>query len=310
MLSYYLLKAASKICCLLPRGACETIGRALGAFAWIFVPKRRKKLAKDQIMMCLGVGEQEAERLAKASSVRFGPMLMEVLRFPVIERHIGDYVAIEGLSYLQEALAAGKGGIIATAHSGNWELMGGAFALAGIPLVGVAQKQRSKGADRFIVERRTQIGMHITYKTGVREMFDMLSEGWFIGLIMDQDPSKRDGMLVEFFEQPTNYLTGAAGMSRFRGAPIFPAFMHRDDATGRHTLIVSPPIYTRRTKDKRADIQRTTQQLAALTEAHIRRYPEEWFWLHDRWKSIRESFSAEELAAFETKRKKEGTADD
>ena len=59
MLSYYLLKAASKICCLLPRGACETIGRALGAFAWIFVPKRRKKLAKDQIMMCLGVGEQD-----------------------------------------------------------------------------------------------------------------------------------------------------------------------------------------------------------------------------------------------------------
>ena len=71
MLSYYLLKAASKICCLLPRGACETIGRALGAFAWIFVPKRRKKLAKDQIMMCLGVGEQ-AERAQGTLARRFG----------------------------------------------------------------------------------------------------------------------------------------------------------------------------------------------------------------------------------------------
>ena len=174
MLSYYLLKAASKICCLLPRGACETIGRALGAFAWIFVPKRRKKLAKDQIMMCLGVGEQEAERLAKASSVRFGPMLMEVLRFPVIRKHIADYVRIEGLDKLERGLALGKGCIIAAAHSGNWELMGGAFAQAGIPLVGVAMKQKSTGADRFINEYRTLIGMHITSKTGVREMFARL----------------------------------------------------------------------------------------------------------------------------------------
>ena len=131
----------------------------------------------------------------------------------------------------------------------------------------------------------------------------MLAQGWFIGLIMDQDPAKRDGVLVEFFGQPTNYFTGAAGMGRFRRAPIFPAFMHRDDATGRHTLIVAPPIYTDHTKDKRADIQRTTQRLAALTEAHIRKYPEEWFWLHDRWKSIRKSFSREELAAFEKQQK-------
>ncbi len=303
MLSYYILKALGFLACLLPRRAADAVGWGLGRLAWPFVPKKRRRLAAENARRCLGCSEAEAARIAKASAVCFGPMLMEVLRFPVIERHIGDYVAIEGLPYLQKALAEGTGGIIATAHSGNWELMGGAFALAGIPLVGVAQQQRSAGADRFIVERRTQIGMHITYKKGVREMFDMLAQGWFIGLIMDQDPAKRDGVLVEFFGQPTNYFTGAAAMGRFRRAPIFPAFMHRDDATGRHTLIVSPPIYTDHTKDKRADIQRTTQRLAALTEAHIRQYPEEWFWLHDRWKSIRESFSEEELAAFEKQQK-------
>ena len=300
---YYLLKAMSWLACRLPRGMAEAAGRALGAICWPLVPARRKRLAFDQIKRCLAVSDEEAWRIARISFVRFGPMLMEVLRFPVIARHIEDYVQIEGLEKLEGGLSGGKGCIIAAAHSGNWELMGGAFALAGIPLVGVAQQQRSAGADRFIVERRTQIGMHITYKKGVREMFDMLAQGWFIGLIMDQDPAKRDGVLVEFFGQPTNYFTGAAGMGRFRRAPIFPAFMHRDDATGRHTLIVSPPIYTDHTKDKRADIQRTTQRLAALTEAHIRQYPEEWFWLHDRWKSIRESFSREELEAFEKQQK-------
>ena len=298
MLSYYLLEIVSWIACLLPRGLADQIGWGIGHLAWPFVTKKRKTLAITQVKTCLGVSEAEAARIAKASAVRFGPMLMEVLRFPVIERHIGDYVAIEGLPYLQKALAEGTGGIIATAHSGNWELMGGAFAQAGIPLVGVAEQQRDQGADRFMIEMRTLIGMHITYKSGVREMFDMMAKNWMIGLIMDQDPSVKDGVLVKFFGQATNYLTGAAGMGRFRTVPIFPAFMHRDDKTGRHTLIVSPPIYCERTKDKRADIQRTTQQLATLTEQHIRKFPEEWFWLHDRWKSVRNGYTKEQIDAF------------
>lgn len=298
MLSYYILKALGFLACLLPRRAADAVGWGLGRLAWPFVPKKRRRLAAENARRCLGCSEAEAARIAKASAVRFGPMLMEVLRFPVIERHIGDYVAIEGLPYLQKALAEGTGGIIATAHSGNWELMGGAFAQAGIPLVGVAEQQRAKGANKFIVEQRTLIGMHITYKTGVREMFDMMAKNWMIGLIMDQDPSVRDGVLVKFFDQATNYFTGAASMGRFRTVPIFPAFMHRDDKTGRHTLIISPPIYTPKTKDKRADIQKTTQQLAHLTEQHIRKYPEEWFWLHDRWKSVRRGYTEEEIKAF------------
>ena len=222
-------------------------------------------------MMCLGVDEKEAERLAKASSVRFGPMLMEVLRFPIIRKHIGDYVRIEGLDKLERGLALGKGCIIAAAHSGNWELMGGAFAQAGIPLVGVAMKQKSTGADRFINEYRTLIGMHITYKSGVREMFDMLQKGWAIGLIMDQDTNRRSGIVLDFFGKPTNCVPGAASMAR-----------------GFHTLIVQDPVFVEKTKDKREDIRRTTQVLTKCIEDHVRRYPEEWFWLHDRWKSMRE----------------------
>ena len=298
MISYYLLKLLSTVACLLPRGFADSIGWFIGRLAWPVVPKKRKLLAVNQVKACLHVSGEEAWRIAKASAVRFGPMLMEVLRFPVIKKHVADYVSIEGLEYLQAALKEGKGGIIATAHSGNWELMGGAFAQAGIPLVGVAEQQRAKGANKFIVEQRTLIGMHITYKTGVREMFDMMAKNWMIGLIMDQDPSVRDGVLVKFFGQATNYFTGAASMGRFRTVPIFPAFMHRDDKTGRHTLIVSPPIYTPKTKDKRADIQKTTQQLAHLTEQHIRKYPEEWFWLHDRWKSVRRGYTEEEIKAF------------
>ena len=287
MVSYYLLKAISAIVCLLPRGFIEVLGLGLGNFAWLVIPRKRKVLAHDQIVACLGVTEKEAERIAKASVVRFGPMLFEVLRFPVIKKNPQAYVRIEGLEKLQQGMAEGRGAVIASAHSGNWELLGGAFAMAGIPLVGVAMKQKSSGSDRFINEYRTLIGMHITYKTGVREMFDMLKKGWAIGLIMDQDTNRHDGLVLDFFGQPTNCTPGAASMARFQDVPIFTSFMHRDDQ-GRHTLFVEGPFHVEKTKDKREDVRQMTQFLTHEIEKHVRRYPEEWFWLHDRWKSIRE----------------------
>ena len=287
MVSYGILKILSALACLMPRGMAEACGRALGALAWPLVPAKRKKLSHDQIVRCLGVDDAEAERISRAAAVRFGPMIMEVLRFPVIKKHIDEYITFVGLDKLRQGLAAGKGCIIAAAHSGNWELTGGAFAQAGIPLVGVAQKQKSLGANRWIFEQRELIGMHITDKTGVREMFRMLKEGWAIGLIMDQDSSIRDGVVVDFFGQPTRAAVGAASMARFDGVPIFTAFMHRDEH-GHHTLVVDGPYYVEKTKDKKADIKRTTQLLTTAIEKHIRLYPEEWFWLHDRWKSMRE----------------------
>ena len=289
MMSYYIMKAVSVIACLLPRGICEWLGRGLGNFAWLVIPQKRKVLARTQIIKCLGTDKAEADRIAKASTVRFGPMLFEVLRFPIIKKNPQGYVRIEGLEKLQQGMAGGRGAIIAAAHSGNWELMGGAFAMAGIPLVGVAMKQKSSGSDRFINEYRTMIGMHITYKTGVREMFDMLRKGWAIGLIMDQDTNRHDGVILDFFGQPTNCTPGAASMARFQNVPIFTSFMHRGEH-GMHTLIVEGPFYVERTRDKRDDIRRMTQQLTKAIEAHVRKYPEEWFWLHDRWKSVREEW--------------------
>ena len=287
---YYVLRAISALACALPRQFCEFLGRGLGHIAWLVVPQKRKALAIGQIKMCMQVDDAEAMQIAKASTVRFGPMLFEVLRFPVIKKQPEAYVRIEGLDKLRQGMSDGKGAIIAAAHSGNWELMGGAFAMAGIPLVGVAMKQKDSAADRFINEYRTMIGMHITYKTGVREMFAMLKKGWAIGLIMDQDTNRRDGIVLNFFGRPTNCTSGAASMARFQDVPIFTSFMHRD-ACGVHTLVVDGPFYVEKTEDKREDIRRATQKINDAIEAHVRKYPEEWFWLHDRWKSIREEYA-------------------
>ncbi len=288
MFSYYAVKAVSFLICLLPHGAAMALGEVLARIAWFFIPARRKMLARTQAMRCLGVSEEEAARIARESSLRFGPMLMEVLRFPVIKPHMSDYVTIVGaIDEVRAAVAEGKGAIFATSHSGNWELMGGALACAGLPVVGVAKQQSSAGMDRFINEYRTLVGMHVTYRTGVREMFRMIDEGWIIGLISDQDPSRRDGVVIDFFGQKTNAFTGAAAIARRCEVPIFLIFIHRE-SDGRHTLTVEPGLFVDKTEDRAADVRRVTQTINNRLEEWIRRYPEEWFWLHDRWKSMRE----------------------
>ena len=165
--------------------------------------------------------------------------------------------------------------------------MGGALALAGLPIVGVAKRQSAAGMDRFINEYRALVGMHVTYRSSVREMFRMIDQGWIIGLLSDQDPSRRDGVVVDFFGQETNAFTGAAAIARRCEVPIFPAFMHRR-ADGHHELTIEEPLYVEKTDDRAADVLRVTQEISAHIEAWIRRYPAEWFWLHDRWKSMRE----------------------
>lgn len=288
MLSYWAVKLLSHFVCLLPHRAAMMIGAGLARLLWPFIPARRKRLAQTQIERCLHVSPAEAARIARESTLRFGPMLMEVLRFPVLRRHIEDYVTITGaLDTMRASLVQGKGAIIATSHSGNWELMGGALALAGLPIVGVAKRQSAAGMDRFINEYRALVGMHVTYRSSVREMFRMIDQGWIIGLLGDQDPSRRDGVVVDFFGQETNAFTGAAAIARRCEVPIFPVFMHRR-ADGHHELTIEEPLYVEKTDDRAADVLRVTQDISAHIEAWIRRYPSEWFWLHDRWKSMRE----------------------
>ena len=107
-----------------------------------------------------------------------------------------------------------------------------------------------------------------------------------IGLIMDQDPSLKDGIILDFFGRKTNCVTCPATLARFQNAPIFPGqIRHRPD--GGHHITIFPPVYVEKTKNKQEDIRRTMQQLVNILEQQIRNCPEDWFWLHDRWKSVR-----------------------
>ena len=291
-MAYYVAIFFSKIFCLLPQGASMAIGKFLGELFWLVVPKRRKEMAKKNIVRCLETDEKTAEKIAKKSVTRFGTMIAEVLRFPIMKDRLSDFLVFSGKENIPSGVTTGLGSVSVTTHSGNWELLGAALSSLNIPTVAVGKKQTSAGADRFITEYRKLMGMHVTYKSDVREMFDLLKKGFTIGLLADQDPTIHDGIILTFLNRVTNCVTGPAALARFNNAPIIPLFLHRLD-DGRHEVIIYPPLYVRKTKDKREDIKRTTQELNEIFEKHIRQYPEEWFWLHDRWKSVREEYNIE-----------------
>ena len=285
-MNYLALRVLAGICGILPLPLCEALGNGLGLLTWPLVPKKRRMMARENVMKCLGVSEKDADRIARASWVRFGPMAFEVMRFRSMKGRLKDIVEIEGLDEVKARLSKGEGIVFATSHCGNWELLGGALAEAGVPLVAVGMKQKEAGSDRFITENRRLVGMHVTYKSDVREMFKMLKDGWAIGLLMDQDVSARDGIVIDWFERPTNFAQGPATLARHQGLPIFPIYITRLP-NGKHRGIIHPPIPVEKTEDKKADILEATLAVGRVLEEHIRKHPEEWFWLHDRWKSVR-----------------------
>ena len=280
---YQLMKIISSIICFLPPSMWQRIGKVIGIVCWLFVPGKRKKMATENIKISLSVDEYQATEIAKQSTTRFGKMFMEVLYMPKFKlTGMKGYVKLQGSEHMAEALKHGKGAILATAHSGNWELIGPTLAMHGFPIIGVAQKQTNADMDKFINEYRSMSGMHITYKTGVREMVKMLGEGRIIGLIIDQDAHK-DGVMVEFFGRLASTPQGAGALARMKDSPIVPAFI-TENKDGTHNLILHPPVWVQKTDSREDDVLKITQELTKMIEDHVSQYPHEWFWLHNRWK--------------------------
>lgn len=284
---YRFMKVLSAIICLLPHWMQYGIGTVLGQIGWLVCPKKRKILAVEQIMFChITDDEKEAWRIAKASTTRFGYMIIDVLRYPEIkDGRYKDMIRFEGREHLDDALEDGRGAILAAMHSGNWELLGGVLASEGYPLISVAMQQNGD-ADKFINEYRAIMHQHVTYKTGIREMISELKKGAFLGLIMDQDPGKA-GVLVPFFGYETLTATGPAVLARMQDVPIIPVTIRYSPFEKKHIITVEPPMYAEHTDDKKRDVAVTTTALNEFMEDYIRRYPEEWFWLHNRWKWTR-----------------------
>lgn len=279
--------------CVSPKWVRNLVAKTLGAIAVAATPKWRMKMAKANIQECLGLGEERSQQIAEDSLRRFGRMVVEVMRFPLLNAQtLADSVKVEGLEYLSEAYKQEKGVIIATGHFGNWELLGATIALHGYPMLSITRKQNNKYMDRFINEYREMVGQKVAYNRGEHGLLAIsriLKKKQLLGVLYDQDTND-DGVEIDLFGKKTVTPLGAAAFSRIYGSPILPVFLHNND-DGTCTVKIYPPLYTPKTSDKEADFYAVTRELIVILEHEIISNPEMWFWAHDRWKDGRKRFA-------------------
>jgi len=292
VLGYYIVKLFSKLMCISPRFVRNLLAHFLGSVAVLVVPRWRMQMAEANIRECLGVSDERAKQIAADSLHRFGRMVIEVMRFPLLnEKTIHEQVQVEGLEYLEAAYAEGKGVIMATGHYGNWELLGATVALHGYPMLSITRKQNNSHMDKAINEFREMVGQQVTYnrgKHGLLAISRMLKEKNLLGVLFDQDTND-DGVELDLFGKRSVIPMGAAALSRIYGSPILPIFMHNND-DGTCCAKIYPPLYTPKTGDKQRDFYQVTRKLVDILEMEIINHPEMWFWVHDRWKDGRQRF--------------------
>jgi len=272
---------------LIPFRLCVHIASAFSTPVSLFFPVREKIIRKNLDLAFPEMKRARRRRILRQSYRNFLLFLVEFIHFRKsgqknLSRHI---TRIEGGEYFQKLQPGSNPFFIVTGHMGNWELMGGHFALKGIKLSVLAKPVHNPYVDRMVNKSRKEMGMEIisTRKAPIKSILKAIKQGRQVAFLADQD-ARRSGIFVDFFGKPASTFTGPALFSIRTGLPLLPAF---DIRTGilTHKVIFFPPLYPREDMKRDDAIRELTQRHVRILERVIREYPEQYFWFHRRWKT-------------------------
>ncbi len=279
---YWATLAFASLCQALPETAAMCLGRWIGSGVWHFLPAHRKRRARTSLLDYFGASPEEAERILRASLERYGPMGVEGLRYPIIAKDVERYIGYEAHPDATRAFQSGKGGVLVTLHSGNWELFGvGMDHYGGAPMATLVKRQHFDAWDELARKLRT---VRVIYPDETRKLYRSVREGYFVNFLMDQGiHNVKDAIPAQFLGHTTGWTPAPATIARFFDIPILPMFIHQEPGE-RHIIRVHAPIRVPRSDDKNADIREATQAIVTVFEEHIRKYPEDWNWLYSKWR--------------------------
>ena len=193
-------------------------------------------------------------------------------------------VTFEGREHIDKALAQGRGAIILTAHFGNWELLGASLLAHGYTIRGITRQLRSKRLEAIVSSYREKVGWQgIDRDRAVREVLRCLNRNELIAILADVDTHTR-GIFVDFFGKPAYTPYSPVAFALKTGAAILPTFIVRQPDNS-HRAIIEAPLPLQQSGEKEEDLLVNTQQFTKVIESYIRRYPEQWIWMHERWKT-------------------------
>ncbi len=285
---YALFRVVSFFIYILPLRLGLKLGRCIGRVAFLFL-KTERRIALDNLEFSLGDSSVEKPLIARQVFENLGKNFVEVISLSKFNKaNIDTYIKCTGFESIERLLKQGKGGIVLSAHFGNWELMAHYFALKGYKVNVVARRVRNEFFERFLGKVRKQHGVNILYRdASAKEVFAILKRNEFIGMMPDQDMKSVSGVFVDFFNRKAYTPNGPAVLNFLTDVPIIPCFMTRKGFG--HEILVGQPIELQKTGDKQKDILENTQRYTRVIEDHVRKFPSQWVWFHDRWKTKEDS---------------------
>jgi Kdo2-lipid IVA lauroyltransferase/acyltransferase len=267
----------------LPERSALQLGGLVGLLVFRSV-RRYREVALRNLQLSFGWEPARTEAVARETFRNLGKTLVEFLRLPGRSpADIRRSCRLEGMEHVREALAAGRGLIIISAHYGNWELFAARVVADGIPLSVVVREADDAGTNALVNGIRESCGYRvIPRQSAPRGVLEALRRNQVVALMMDQN-TIAGGEFVPFFDRLAATVTGPAVFALRTGAALIPVFAVRqpDDT---HIGQIGPPVALPRTGDRAEDVRALTAQLTALIEAQVRADPTQWFWIHDRWR--------------------------
>lgn len=264
------------------------LGRALGSLAWAVDGRHRAVAMRNLALAFPGMPESQRTRIALASFQQAGRTATEMLWSDRLsESTLLRVAAFEGMEHIDEALGGGRGVILTTAHFGNWELMGVAMAHIGVPLNVIARRLDDGGIEAVLHRLRTRTGAQVMYKEdAVRTSLRALREGRVVGILIDQNTVAEQACFVPFFGRLAATTRISAQLHVRTGAPILMQFCI--PAAEGYRFVVEPLDDAGAASpegDTAAAVERLTAAAARQIERRVRRHPEAWLWIHDRWRT-------------------------
>ncbi len=283
--TYLMLQAITLFLNTLPLSSALWIGRCLGRLAFTFV-RTRRTVALSNLQTALGREKslQEIENLARRTFSNLGMTLVEFLRIPRLRMsYYHRYVRVEGWDHLRRALEGGKGVIALTFHFGNWELPGLGASFFGYPIVALAQRIHNPWIDRYVRRTRKATGVTILPKRRVtQQVIKHLRQGKIVAIFVDQRERTKSQVFVDFFGKKASTTPSPVIFSLRTGAPMIPLFTVREKNTF-HRVIIGAPLVPKTTGDTDTDLRTNAEAYTKVLEGMIRKHPDQYFWLHNRW---------------------------
>jgi KDO2-lipid IV(A) lauroyltransferase len=284
-LEYWMALAVVESLASTPLPVANWLARRYAGLLDMALPRLRRVALSNLAMALPELDRRMHQRIADGVFRSIARLLVTFARFPRIyggkmRGNIGDWIRYEGFEHFEAARKRGRGVLFATAHLGNWELSAFAHAWMAAPMYVVIRPLDNPKIDALVERRRMLSGNRpIGKKDYARGILKALHQNDAVGILVDQNASLEEGTFVDFFGVPACAGTGFAKLAAHSGAAVIPGFALWIESERKYVLRFYPPIEI--TGDAEADTRALHRQL----EAVIREYPDQWLWIHRRWKT-------------------------